>query len=562
MTRTLAVAASLLFLGWLVPNHELPWTAAFADACAIAGTLLLAAVAARTPAVPWPDVAVAALCIALVPLVQHASGRIEFLGDAVMATLYLVMFALAIVGGHALTTQLGLRRLAKTIAAPAVFAGVLSVGIATYQWLSLSGLDIYAVELPRGHRPFANVSQPNHLATLLGMCAVLSVLLFRIGALGRWALFLVLAWLLFGVVMTRSRTGVVEFLVVVVLLLLTRRRDWPALRLSVVASVAVAFFALHLAWPAINDGLLLAPARTASQQLDQGTRWMHWRVLSDAVAERPWFGYGWNQVSIAQFDAVLHRPAPREMIEHSHNIVLDLLLWNGVPIGALILIGVFAWYVRAFRSKRDPTTGLLLLACIVPLTHAFFEYPLEYAYFLLPVGVMMGLVSGHTSPRGWISSSRAVFMVCIASAMIVATAVAHEYLVAKDNLRTLRMEVAKIGTGSITSTAPDLHLLTAHREYLRLARQEAMPGLSTDELDEMRVIVSRFGFPPALFRYALASGLNGRPTEARDALIRLCKLHHRDHCEEARRSWELLGGTKYPVLRQVPWPVSDTSSAP
>ena len=46
-----------------------------------------------------------------------------------------------------------------------------------------------------------------------------------------------------------------------------------------------------------------------------------------------------------------------EYIEHSHNLVLDLLVWNGIPIGGLIILALAWWFIahiRACRNRRLP----------------------------------------------------------------------------------------------------------------------------------------------------------------------------------------------------------------
>ncbi|HEX6364151.1 MAG TPA: hypothetical protein VFZ93_14435, partial [Albitalea sp.] len=101
---TSVVALAVMALAWLVPNHYLPWVAFHSEITAAAGFALLAlATLARGPgAVAWPRLALFALALAAVPLAQAASGLILFWGDAWMASLYLLGFALAVVVGHRL----------------------------------------------------------------------------------------------------------------------------------------------------------------------------------------------------------------------------------------------------------------------------------------------------------------------------------------------------------------------------------------------------------------------------------------------------------------------------
>ena len=78
-------------------------------------------------------------------------------------------------------------------------------------------------------------------------------------------------------------------------------------------------------------------ARTA--ELDD-VRKNLWENLYYAVVKGPWWGYGWNQVGLAQAltaDSVSGVTIKRLAV-NSHNIFLDLLIWNGPIIGSVLII--------------------------------------------------------------------------------------------------------------------------------------------------------------------------------------------------------------------------------
>ena len=90
-----------------------------------------------------------------------------------------------------------------------------------------------------------------------------------------------------------------------------------------------------------------------------------------------------------------------------------------------------------------------------------------------------------------------------------------------------------------------------HRFWLTQAR----PQMTSHELDWMRRVSMREPRPPAMLRYALAAGLNGRPDEAALTLARLCHLHPAERCDEGRASWHS-AQEKYPALRAVAFPTT------
>jgi len=66
-------------------------------------------------------------------------------------------------------------------------------------------------------------------------------------------------------------------------------------------------------------------------------------------------------------------------------------------------------------------------------------------------------------------------------------------------------------------------------------------------------VALRFPQAAVLRRYATAAGLNGRPEEARIALVKPCKMHHPARCAEARSMWAGLQ-RRYPQLLSIGMP--------
>jgi hypothetical protein len=219
-------------------------------------------------------------------------------------------------------------------------------------------------------------------------------------------------------------------------------------------------------------------------------------------------------------------------------VVLDLLLWAGVPVGGLILacIGWALW--RQWRALNNPKSTWLMVAVCGVSVHALLEFPHEYAYFLLPLGLALG--AAHTlSPAGRVWRAPVLVTRAFGASLLVLLAtVSVEYLQAEHGHRLLRLESARIGVAGLTTPPPELRLLTQLAAFQRFAHTEARPGMTAAELVSMREVSTRFPYPPALFRYALALGLNGQREQALPVLERLCRLHPQARCNEAREGWQ------------------------
>lgn len=546
---------TLVPLAWLLPNHYFPWPSAWQDGLAMLllfGAALLARKAVVLPAL-WAGAAALAMGSAAL---QWATGLIQYGGDAVLVLLYVGALLVSIALGSTLVRASGhddTTTAAEAVALGCLLAALVSVGIGFMQWSGSHWLGIWAADLPPDGRPFANVAQPNHLSTLafIGLCALAFLReAGRIGATGFWTGAL---WLVAGMVSTGSRTGWVQAGAWLLLALVMQARVRPQVRAAHVALLTALYAAATWLWPMVNQATQLAGGRAVTHQIEGGARLPLWRALIDAVWREPWTGYGWQQVPAAQQAVALDHPPVMRYFEHSHNIVLDLLLWAGVPIASLIVLAVAAALVWQARVLRDARALWMFTAVVGVLLHGMLELPLEYAYFLVPMGLAIG-VTHALSPAGpqwrvnpWLL--RAAGLVGLAVLAIVAL----DYVEAEQNHRTLRFESARIGTTRIESSAPDLRVLTQLRAYLEFARTEARPDMKPEQVEWMRQVSQRHGYAPVLLRYALAAGLNGQPAQARLTLARLCSIHLPPRCTEAREAWVALQA-RYPVLLEVPPP--------
>lgn len=537
-------------LVWLIPQHYLPWLAAHQDVAALA-LASVAGLLSRSPqALPlsWA-VAIAVAVISVV--LQFGLGLITFGGDAWMAALYLLAFAGAIAVGCASgsiakdTSQwLDVLALSTTIAA------LLSVAVALMQWTGADALPLPVYGLSRGDRPYANFGQSNNFSTalFLGLCASCWLRESkRIGAVG-WTV--AAGALLLGMTMSGSRTASLQLALAAGLVAwVGRRTSLPQIRVRHALAMLLALAAMTLAWPFVNEALLLSGDRSLSEQTQAGLRVPIWLMALDAISRQPLLGYGWQQIPSAEWSVALEHATLQRYVEHAHNLVLDLMLWTGVPLG-VFLSACIAWALWCQARAIDDARAMWLFIGVVGFfAHALLEMPHAYAYLLIPIGVAIGIVHAmcpgqrtiRLSPR----LSRPVWLAIGAGVAISAT----DYLSVELNYRTARLE-STFGDRQIVTPAPDLRVLSQLQAFLWLIRFEARPNMSPVELNAVRETTRRFAHPPALLRLALAEGLNGNPEAAQDALRRLCAMHTPMRCIEGRDAWMALQ-QQFPALGAV-----------
>jgi O-antigen ligase len=523
-----SVAAFALGLAWLIPNHYLPWFAFHGEVVAVVAALCVVALALRKrrgERSGVPSLVIGLAIMAAVPWIQFAAGQVLYLGDALLVSLY--------VGGVALCAWAAYLdvpdrdRLARAIAGALLWASLISTGIALYQWFGLSGLTIWAIEGVSGARTGGNLAQPNQLATLLvgGIAAAAWARSRR--ELGAASSTLLVAFLFLGLALTQSRTPWLAFVLLGLWAMTSgvRARQLlpaPAWALACLfAWYAVAYW-LVLVLP---EPLLLASATGAGEpgRLQVGLRPLLWSQMWEAIAQSPWVGYGWGQGLTAQATAVLIRPG-LEYSSYAHNFVLDLMVWNGVPIGLAMVGLVGIWYIAAGRSVKAPDEGFRFCVITAFMAHALVEYPHAYAYFLIPVAVLAGQLEAQRAPVSFVCSRwvLACGAFTAASAVVV---VVNDYLPLLDDRRIVQMWLARIGGERQLPPAPNPLVLNQMGVAAKMSRVVPTPDMPPEQLAELARITRRFPTVYFLRRLSAALALNGHSDEAFTELQRLRGLH-------------------------------------
>jgi len=280
-----------------------------------------------------------------------------------------------------------------------VTLGLLSVLVGCLQAFApaLTGNDwIAATSFPG--RAVGNIRQPNQLATYLLLASVGLIWLNEMGRLRRGWLAILLAVLVFGVVLSGSRTGQFGLIVMTIWAWLDRRLT-PTSRRALMWSpvmMAVAWVGLYL-WAQFTEQSLGAASRVGDGL--GSSRFGVWLSAWEMIKQYPLTGVGWGGFNLAW---TLTPNANRlvETFDNAHNLPLHLIAELGLPLG-LLVVGLLCWaLVRAFAAGSDgrsPESTALRCAFMMVLLvgiHSLMEFPLWYFYFLLPTALLWGLCLG------------------------------------------------------------------------------------------------------------------------------------------------------------------------
>lgn len=553
------LAALMLAASWWLPNHHWPWADFYSDAWASL-TLFCVAVAVLWKfrggrRLDWHLLPLMAMACGVVVGLQYAVGLIEAPGVAWISALYLLAFTLALqTGAEWEKGESG--RCAHFLFLAFLVGAFGSLLVQFQQWLRLDVGNAFWLFLPAPPRRFhANLGQPNQLASLMCL-GVLACAWFH----GRKQLPGLVAWILaamlaIGLALTESRTSWAVVAFSLFTLVVLRRRVGINPTLIAGAFGWVAFFGLCVfALPHVNVWLGQTLERQEVRGLAGEMRLDIWRSVWEALMQRPWFGYGWMQTSMTQFPENPYLVATGGSLRHAHNLFLDLLVFLGIPLGLTVCVALVAWFGKAFKSIQRPSSLWMLLSVAALGIHAMLEFPLYYAYFLLPLGLMLGAINVELGFRTYLRTARWPVAGMLTAAGFGWYLTAHDYLPIEENFFSLRFEHQKLAKPDEDSL-PSPVVLTHLQDLLWLGRVD--PAKAHSESDVRRALRISKSMPSVVGQYKLAVmyALTDQPEAAEYWLVAMLRGNEVKPrlALELRRQWEEQA-TDYPSMKRVKWP--------
>ena len=264
-------------------------------------------------------------------------------------------------------------------------------------------------------------------------------------------------------------------------------------------------------------------------QQGAGLRPLLWRHAWHMFLAHPWLGGGWGDYAWNQYvqTDVL---GDVEMSMNAHNIVLDQL----AKVGLLGLLAValpflsFAWSLR----KRPLTPALAFLYAIILVmgAHSMVEYPLHYAFFLLPFAFALGYVDERT-----LRLPSASMTWTATAAVTVASGALMSHLWG-DYKAVERLHYAPDGLQK------ELALYSQHGPTLLLPYEHLAMAIHFNVVPDMASSLAKLELQAMQFypgsatvqRYALALAYLGKTDEA---MVQVRRMHHHYWINYAEQSW-------------------------
>lgn len=424
----------------------------------------------------------------------------------------------------------------------------------------------YILNLNSG-RPFGNLAQPNQAATLLVMGWLSLCYQFEKGAVRKYIFIMGSALLLVAVVLTQSRTALLSMCVITfsAIFLINNFRLNKLSKLNITGWLVMlimyilATLLFHFL-PAFSENSIGLSAMAST-----GTRFSIWSQIFFGLMESPWIGHGLLQASSAQQLGSYKIPGS-EQTNYSHNLILDLLVWFGIPVGLFLVIGVFFCIFSLWRRNPRPENAWLLIFLIPFLVHSMLEMPFVYAYFLFPIFVILGCIA--SSPKeaslteidkiksatvgckynlffDWVGSLVSVLFVLMSSIVTL------DYIKIEEDFRIVRFENLKIGKTPVDYKKPEIFFLNQLEELMDAMRLRAKPNMSINDVELLKRASLRHPWAPLHFRLTLALALNKEPDLAAKQLHLMFNYFGPDIYEESISNLIDLQITAYPELGET-----------
>lgn len=520
------LASVLIALAWLLPVHYRPWVTYTGELFAFFALFSLAALYLKGKT-QLPLLNAPIFLLAVIPLIQWGFGQVFYFSTALMASIYVFAFGLStIIGCNLAVNEHERKKVFIWLSYIFLISGTLTAWIAISQWLTIDQYFPGMVNMKNAVRPFANFAQPNNMATFLLMALLANLYLYEKKKIKVWIASICAFMIILGVALSQSRTSWVACGCILLYGTYQYYKGLLTIKPKYVAVWLLVFLFLIFTLPTITQFISSLTAVELSQTkgvvaraTGDMSRLAIWQQMIHAIWDQPWFGYGWNQTSVAYTLVSEHFQGP-VWIRSAHNFILDFVLWNGVIIAVPFLLYFIYWGLLLCKQTKSTESVIGILMVGVVFVHALLEFPQNYAYFLLPVGFILGVVQAQQKQKSIQLSPyvmRGIFIV----GLILFGLIYRDYnvLVPKLN-QSMRFEKQP----EKITIQDKIYVLTELDERINWIRLDPKTQLSWAELEQIHKMVLSYPTKYDVLKYARALAYNGYEKEARDQLLLLKKM--------------------------------------
>lgn len=511
-----------------VTDHYLPWVSWHGEAMACVALfflwLSLIFANSKIPKISMPRESYFFLAIGGVAGIQVFCMQLLFASDILLLGLNILLITLSICLGFYYTNNPPVGEYGGVGAFAAVIltsAFILAVQ-AMVRSFDIDFMSEWIAGVGAKRRPGSNLSQPNHLATFLNWGVICIAYLHFKNKVRLGLFYLAILPLAFGLVLAESRTGLLSFVCICVVLAFLRvegRRPKLLEFLCIAVTTSICF----VLWPELWASIQILGSGNASVNVSSSGRYELWLQTLQAIAVHPFAGWGYRQFAwahmsvVAGFDSAL-------VATYSHNLILDLVIWFGLPVGLILIVLMLRWiYIHA--SHLETTEQKMALLFLLPLgMHAMLEFPHVYLYFLIPLGLCIGALTALKGGLPKVQLPRRVFHGIYIFVFAFAFWTAYEYFQLEEDFRLARFASARVGSDPIDYQKSKIYLLYQISDLVDVVREIPAVGMAAADIERARRVALYYPWLGTLSKYAIILKLNGYDAEY-DYYIKIIRIY-------------------------------------
>lgn len=552
--RASLIMVGLMFvLPFLQPYHYFPISSFYSEWAAFAlglaaATLLI--MKRHSTNLPVPVVGIAPLGLVVLFAVQVALDRVPYPEQAMTAAYYLVWATILLMLGATLRREFEFRDFAVVLSWSLVIGGVFSALAGMLQHYSVREPfeQLIAPKISGG--VYGNLGQTNSFANYSALALSALAYLFALRKVSCVFSGAAAVLMVYTLALSGSRTSWLYLILIVALSAMghVAGRDVPGKRLL---GFALGLFAGFLAAHWVATLPVLQPTEAVDAVTSGGRLFDALssittegrQVTNPDIAERvqylqeawwmflgsPLLGVGFGHYAWHHFEfmAQTGMVAASRLVNHSHNIVFQLLAETGMT-GVLIVLGpVLAWIVGLRRLRWSLELWWLLALLGVIGIHSLLEFPLWYSFFLGIAAIGLGFGASHSFTIRLPWAGPIVVSVVLAFSWVHAVTTLHSYRTFERFAFSMSTERVVRGGEGLAETLTPLHREPVIKPYVELAMSFWLT-ISEEHLREKLDLNSRaMRFAPmgsVLCRQAFLLAMNGRREEALQLLERAIRV--------------------------------------
>jgi hypothetical protein len=311
------------------------------------------------------------------------------------------------------------------------------------------------------------------------------------------------------------------------------------------AVLVIGYFCGVMALPSLTS---LLGAISGTEHVNTGSvRLVFLQQALEISLSHPWLGAGWYEFGPQQVQIGADF-APSSYAQHAHNIIMNFAAELGWPITIAVFTTLGYWFYRCClrpdqQKPLSKEVGFATLFLIAILVHSLVEFPLWYAYVLIPMAFLLGMVHQEQIGAMAIQVARGYLLALFLLMALGLVGIATDYRRVVIGFRALGWENLGLKADEGSTEPPGFTLFPQFYDYFRFAKTTARADMSSEDIAFMEHVAKRFGYAPVVMRMSFVYALNDRPDDTVRTMMTLMKLHPWLYAE-AYQTWQDMAAAK------------------